>query len=108
MRRIFMGKDNPKPRERVIFRPPLSMKKAKPISGKIVDSTPWRLASGDWGQYKFQAQRIVWDHGWKSVRIVYYRRNTPRDSWRFASQTTVNTTLRTIKAICRDILKTTW
>jgi hypothetical protein len=108
VRRIFMGKDKPSPRERVVFRPPLGMKKAKRISGKIVGWTPWRLAPGDWGQYVFQAQRIKWDHGWESVRIVYYRRNRPRGRWQFASQTTVNSTVRTIKAICRDILKTPW
>jgi hypothetical protein len=84
------------------------MKDAKPMSGKIVGSTQWRLFDGkrvNWGQYAFCAQRIVWDNGWKSVRIAYYRRNTKRDKWRFASQTTVNSTAQIIGAICRDILK---
>ncbi len=103
-----MGKDKPQPRERVIFRPPIGMKKANRMSGKIVDWTPWRLFSGKWGQYLFQAQLIMWDEGWKGVRIVYYRRNTSRGRWQFASQTTVHSTAQIIKTICRDILKTTW
>jgi hypothetical protein len=87
-----MGKDNPRPRERVTFKPP-KMEGAERISGRIVDWTPFRKWSGKtWGQYRFQAQRIKWDHGWESVRIVYYRRNTPHDRWRFASQMTVNST----------------
>jgi hypothetical protein len=100
--------DFPKPRRRVTFKPPKSKKGAKVSSGTIVDGTPWRLDSGKWGQYVFQAQRISWDDGWESVRLVYYRRNSPRDHWQFASQTTVNCALPTIKRICRDILKKTW
>jgi len=103
-----MGKGLPSPRKRVIFRPPAGMKKAKTRRGKIVSMTPFRLFSSDFGEYCVHTQRIAWDNGWKSVRIAYYRRNSSSDPWRFGSQTTVNGPLRTIKTICRDILKTTW
>jgi len=100
-----MGKGLPQPNERVRFSPPIGLKRAKAQEGKIVDWTPFRVDFGIWRYYAFQAQRIVWNHGRKSIRIVYYRRNTRHDRWRFASQTTVNSSAQVIKAICRDILK---
>lgn len=58
----------------------------------------------DWGDYSFCAQLIRWDHRDYSIRLAYYRRRAGEDWWEFASQTTVNSNWRTIKALLQRTL----
>jgi hypothetical protein len=108
---IEMGKGLPSPRRRVLFKPPKGMPGATQMSGTITHWTPFRRSTRrrrsrwrGWGEYIFQAQRIHWDDGRNEIRLVYYRRNDSGSPWQFASQTTVSSDLRTIKALCRDVL----
>jgi len=64
---------------------------------------------GDWGDYSFCAQLIKWGEGEFSIRLAYYRRRAGEDYWTFASQTTVNSDWKTIKALLeRTLEKTEW
>ncbi len=102
--------DCPTPRRHVKMNPPRTMAGAQPSEGKITDCTPWRYQTSrkGWGQYAFQAQRIEWDAGYPEVRLVYYRRNSAKDSWRFASQTTIMSAPAIIATVCRDVLAKKW
>lgn len=58
-----------------------------------------------WGDYSFCSQLIKWNDGSPpSIRFAYYRRRCGEDSWKFASQTTVNADPGTIKALCERTL----
>jgi hypothetical protein len=64
---------------------------------------------GDWGDYSFCSQLIKWNHGGYSIRLAYYRRRCGEDWWEFASQTTVNSDWKTIKALFeRTLEKEAW
>jgi hypothetical protein len=107
---------------RVRFGPPADVHRAGglPGSGTIIDETwatpeinktPARPTSGagDWGDYSFCAQLIKWDDEGYSIRLAYYRRRAGEDWWEYASQMTVNSDWRTIKALLeRTLSKESW
>jgi hypothetical protein len=63
----------------------------------------------DWGDYSFCAQLIKWGEADFSIRLAYYRRRVEEDWWEFASQMTVNSDWRTIKALLeRTLARTGW
>jgi len=76
-----------------------------------VNTSPPRQAGSkdDWGDYSFCAQLIKWTDSSYSIRLAYYRRRAGQDWWEFASQMTVNSDWRTIKALLeRTLAKTGW
>lgn len=76
-----------------------------------INTRPTRQAGNkdDWGDYSFCAQLIKWTNGSHTIRLAYYRRRAGEDWWEFASQMTVNTDWRTIKALLEKTLaKTGW
>jgi hypothetical protein len=94
--------------------------KGEAIYGTIIDEV-WadpeinkkpprnRSSEGDWGDYSFCAQLIKWDNGDYSIRLAYYRRRAGEDYWEYASQMTVNSDWRTIKALLEKTLsKKNW
>jgi len=58
----------------------------------------------DWGDYSFCSQLIKWSHDEYSIRLAYYRRRPAEDWWEFASQTTISSDWRTIKALLEKTL----
>ncbi len=89
-------------------------------SGKIVDEV-WankklnashrrrRKSVNDWGDYSFCAQLIKWESGEHSIRLAYYRRRAGEERWQYASQMTVDTGWKTIKALLQSTLaKENW
>ncbi len=106
----------------VTFRTPkdVGAKGGTPVSGAVVDevwatpalnTSPARQAQDkdDWGDYSFCAQLIKWGENNHSIRLAYYRRRAGEDWWEFASQMTVNSDWRTIKALLeRTLTKTGW
>ncbi len=71
-----------------------------------MNTAPPREATsvGDWGDYSFCAQLIQWDNGEHGIRLAYYRRRVGEDWWEFASQMTVSSDWRTIKALIEKTL----
>lgn len=71
-----------------------------------VNGSPARAREhpGDWGDYSFCAQLIRWEDGRHTIRLAYYRRRAGEDHWEFASQMTVNSEWRTIKALLEATL----
>lgn len=62
-----------------------------------------------WGDYSFCAQLIRWRDDRTSIRLAYYRRRCGQDWWEYASQMTVNSGWKTIKALLEVALaKTDW
>ena len=108
--------------ERVHFRAPGDVKKkgGRGTSGTIKDEV-WVLDKGrtaeepattprfSWGQYCFFSQLIKWDSGKRSIRLGYYRKRAGEDHWEFGSQTTINSSPATIRALLAEtIAKTEW
>ncbi|MGA9602537.1 MAG: hypothetical protein WBQ82_00315 [Methyloceanibacter sp.] len=93
---------------------------AKDCVGKIIDEM-WAIESQRdppphthddpdcWGDYAFCSQLIEWQDGGHSIRLAYYHLPCKGTHWRFASQTTVETKLSTIKRLLeRTLAKTHW
>jgi hypothetical protein len=108
--------------KQVRFRAPKDVraKGGTPVVGKIVDevwadfglnTSPVKEASpenkDDWGAYSFCAQLIKWGENNYSIRLAYYRRRVGEDWWEFASQNTVTSDPRQIKALLENTLKKT-
>jgi hypothetical protein len=76
-----------------------------------INDAPSRPAGdpNDWGDYSFCAQLIKWESGEHSIRLAYYRRRAGEDHWEYASQTTVNSDVRTIKVLLeRTLARQDW
>jgi hypothetical protein len=94
----------------VLFGPPgdVRRKGGSGISGRIMDevwvSDAESETDGTWGNYCFFAQLIKWDSGRDSIRLGYYRRRVGEMHWEFASQTTINSSPRTILELLQQTL----
>jgi len=102
---------------RVRFSAPKDVRQAGGVaaSGRIIDEV-WadpeinkkpprpRSSNKDWGDYSFCAQLIKWAHGDYTIRLAYFRRPAGEDYWEYASQMTVNSDWRTIKALFEKTL----
>lgn len=76
-----------------------------------INKKPVRSSNGkdDWGDYSFCAQCIKWNNDDYTIRLAYYRRRAGEDCWEYASQMTVDSDWRTIKALLEKTLaKSNW
>ncbi len=97
-----------------------SVRDGKKRVGKIVDEVwpddsqldPRRHGHDEpncWGYYAFCSQLIEWEDDGYSIRLAYYRRPCKGARWQFASQTTINTSPRTVRQLLeRTLARIDW
>ena len=60
-----------------------------------------------WGDYRKEAQLIVWKDGGKAIRLAYYVKNhgAPKRDYHWGSQTTIILRIHSAKKLFREIHK---